>query len=69
MVISAVMSAGKQFSGNDTAIFVTGQVQEELKGTPWQARLRRVDVGQGRRDRLAEIEVFHLGKVEWIRRS
>jgi len=64
MVISAVMSAGKQLSGNDTAIFVTGQVQGELRGTPWQARLRRVDVGPGRQDRLAEIEVFRLGENE-----
>ena len=62
MVISAVMSAGKQFSGNDTAIFVTGQVQGELRGTPWQARLRHVDVGLGHRDRLAEIELFRLGE-------
>lgn len=62
MVVSAVMSAGKQLAGNETPIFVTGQVRRELLGTPWHARLRRVDVGPGDRDRLAEIEVFRLGE-------
>ena len=61
MVVSAVMGAGRRLAGNDTAIFVTGQVRRELLGTPWHARLRRVDVGPGYLDRLAEIEVFRLG--------
>jgi|SRR6516162_516230 class 3 adenylate cyclase len=60
MVVSAVMSAGKRLAGNDTAIFVTGQVRRELLGTPWQARLRRVDIAPGHRDYLTDIEVFRL---------
>lgn len=60
MVVSAVMNAGKRSLGGDAAIFVTGLVHRELAG-PWQARLRRLDVGLGYRDRLADIEVFLLG--------
>ena len=63
MVVSEVMNAGKRSVGGDAAVFVTGQVRRELMGTQWQARLRRVDVGPGRRDRLAEIEVFRLGPL------
>jgi hypothetical protein len=62
MVVSAVMSTGKRLADNDTAIFATGQVQRELLGTPWQVRLRRVDVGPGNRDHLADIEVFRLAE-------
>jgi len=29
-------------------------------GTPWQARLRRVDIAPGHRDYLTDIEVFRL---------
>jgi class 3 adenylate cyclase len=63
MVVSAVMSAGKRFAGNDTAIFVTGQVQRELKEPHWHSRLQRIDVGPGYRGRLAEIEIFRLGEA------
>jgi class 3 adenylate cyclase len=61
MVVSEVMNAGKRSVGGDAAIFVTGQVRQELVTTPWHARLRRIDTGAGNRDRLAEIEVFRLG--------
>jgi class 3 adenylate cyclase len=60
MVVSEVMNAGKRSVGGDAAVFVTGQVRREL-ADPWQARLRRLDVGPGNRDRLADIEVFRLG--------
>jgi len=62
MVVSAVMNAGKRSVGADAAVFVTGQVRRELAGQ-WQARLRRLDVGPGSGDRLADIEVFRLGEV------
>jgi hypothetical protein len=61
MVVSEVMNAGKRSVGGDAAIFVTGQVRQELIGTSWSARLRRIHTGAGNRDRLAEIEVFRLG--------
>ena len=60
MVVSEIINAGKRFVGGDPDVFVTGQVRQELMGTPWRARLRRVDVGPGHRDGLAEIEVFRL---------
>ena len=62
MVVSEVMNAGKRSVGGDAAVFVTGEVRRELAGQ-WQARLRRLDVGPGSRDRLADIEVFRLGEV------
>jgi len=62
MVVSAVVNAGKRSVGGDAAVFVTGEVRRELAGQ-WQARLRRLDVGPGSRDRLADIEVFRLGEV------
>jgi hypothetical protein len=43
-----------------SAAFVTGEVQRELKGTPWITRLQRVEMGLGDRNQLAGIDVFHL---------
>jgi class 3 adenylate cyclase len=69
MATSAVMTAGKRLAGNDTAIFVTGQVCRELSETSWRGRLRRVDLGTGQSRRLAEVEVFLLENLEWSSRS
>jgi hypothetical protein len=48
MAVSAVMSAGKRLVGNDTVIFVTGQVRRELWG-PMAGSAPTVDVGPGNR--------------------
>ena len=62
MVVSEVMNAGKRSVGGEAAVFVTGLVRRELAGQ-WQARLRRLDVGSGNRNRLDGIEVFRLGEA------
>jgi class 3 adenylate cyclase len=43
----------------DPAIFVTGQVRQDLVGTPWEARLQPLDA-RLTASRLAEIEVYRL---------
>jgi class 3 adenylate cyclase len=62
-IVAQVVEAAGQVAEPGTAIFVTGQVQRALAGTPWHERLRRVDIGSGEQNRLGEIEIFHLGKA------
>jgi class 3 adenylate cyclase len=60
-VVTQIVDAAGQVAEPGTAIFVTGQVQRALAGTSWHERLRRVDIGSGKQNRLAEIEIF-----QWI---
>jgi class 3 adenylate cyclase len=62
-IVAQIVDAAGQVAEPGTAIFVTGQVQRTLAGTSWHERLRRADIGSGEQNRLAEIEIFHLGKA------
>jgi class 3 adenylate cyclase len=62
-IVAEVVDAAGQVTEPGTGIFVTGQVQRALAGTQWHTRLRRIDLGPGVQNRLAEIEIFHLGKA------
>jgi len=44
----------------ECSIFVTGQVCRDLVGSPWDGRLRPVDI-HPISPRLAEIEIYRLG--------
>ena len=62
-VVGEIVDAAGRVAGPGTAIFVTGQVRRSLAGTSWHERLRRVDIGSGEQNRLAEIEIFRLGEA------
>ena len=62
-VVAQVAETAGQVAEPGTAIFVTGQVRRSLAGTSWHERLRRVDIGSGEQNRLAEIEIFRLGEA------
>ncbi len=51
-------ATGRQESG-DASIFLTGQVQQTLVGTPWAERLHSVDIGLPS-PRLAGIAIYKL---------
>jgi hypothetical protein len=54
-----VESATSRLPPGNTSIFVTGQVRRDLVETPWDERLRLVDV-RPTNLRLAEIEIYRL---------
>jgi hypothetical protein len=57
-VVAQVVDAARRVAGPGTAIFVTGPVERALAGTSWHERLRRIDIGSGEQNRLAEIETY-----------
>jgi len=57
-----VESATSRLPPGETSIFVTGQVQLDLVGTPWQKRLQSVDI-RPTSPRLTGIAIYRLGHV------
>jgi class 3 adenylate cyclase len=54
-----VESATKRLLPRDPSIFVTGQIRQDLVGTPWEGRLQPLDV-RLTSSQLAEIEIYRL---------
>jgi hypothetical protein len=52
-----VEAATHRLESSGSSIFVTGHVRKDLAGTPWDARLRPVDISH---PRLAGIEIYRL---------
>ena len=59
-VVAGIVDISRSQSQTGSAIFVTGEVQRELRGTPWISRFQRVEMGLGDRNQLAGIDVFRL---------
>jgi len=55
-------TATSQLAAGDPSIFITGGVREGLTGSPWETRLRAIDI-RPVSPRLAEITVFQLGDL------
>jgi class 3 adenylate cyclase len=59
-IAARIVDINRSQSGTASATFVTGKVRRELTGTPWIARLQRVEMSLGDRPQLAGIDVFRL---------
>jgi class 3 adenylate cyclase len=58
-VAEGIERATSRLLPGNTSIFVTGQVRQDLVGTPWDERLQPVAV-RSTDPRLAEIEIYRL---------